>query len=374
MTMFGGLCAPLEAQDSETDIDALIAETMSLNGAITYLEGDAPGLILGVVSGDTFTVQGFGETERGNGIEPDGDTVFRVGSITKVFAGEMLAHGVARSEVAFTDPVAPLLPGRLGEAASKHPSIRLIDLATHAGGLPREVPRDAAPMADPFQTITHDAFAGWLEENTLNFRPGTSIAYSNFGFDLLSAALSTAGGAAYPDLLASRITGPLGMTDTAFVPTDSMERRIMSGHAPNGEPLPTVPTGTVITGSGGLYSTANDLLRWMRWHLDDGAPDAEARFLDHGVYVQRSDMETVWSMDESGRMDGMGLGWVAMKATADHPFFFQKSGALQGQMSYIAFAPGHEVGVFATINQFDFEAARDMTEAANEILFSLSGF
>ncbi len=85
-----------------------------MTGAVAFLEGEAPGLILGALSGDTMVAQGFGETARGNGITPDGDTVFRIGSIPKAFAGEMLARSVVRKEVSFTDPVAPLLPGRLG--------------------------------------------------------------------------------------------------------------------------------------------------------------------------------------------------------------------------------------------------------------------
>ncbi|WP_288939378.1 D-alanyl-D-alanine-carboxypeptidase/endopeptidase AmpH [uncultured Roseovarius sp.] len=354
--------------------DALLEEAVSFNGAILHLQTDVPGLILGAVRGGEVAVAGFGETERGNGIAPDGETVLRLGSITKVFAGEMLAHAVTRGEVGFTDPVAPLLPGRLRQAAGGHPPIRLIDLVTHAGGLPREAPRKDSPPEDPFATITYDAFANWLEDNPLQFAPGTSIAYSNFGFDLLSAALSNVGGASYADLLAERITGQVGMDDTGFDVTPAMKGRLMSGHAPTGDALPDVPTGEVITGSGGLRSTANDLLKWMQWHLHSDPEGAEVRFLDHAVYVQRDGMETVLSMDESGRMDAMGLGWVAMNPTAEHPFILQKAGALQGQMSYIAFAPEHGTAVFVSINQFDFAAAYAMTDLANGLLADLSGY
>jgi len=153
-----------------------------------------------------------------------------------------------------------------------------------------------------------------------------------------------------------------------------MAGRLMTGHAPDGTPLPDVPSGRVITGSGGLRSTANDLLRWMQWHLDSGGADAEVRFLDHAAYVQRDGLETVLSMDESGRMDAMGLGWVAMFPTDDRPFILQKAGGLQGQLSYLAFAPEHGTAVFVSINQFDFAAAYAMTELANDFLSDLSGY
>ncbi|WP_281982458.1 D-alanyl-D-alanine-carboxypeptidase/endopeptidase AmpH [Thalassorhabdomicrobium marinisediminis] len=359
---------------SAAQADALLDEAVAFNGAILHLQMEAPGLIVAAVKDGETAVMGFGETRRGSGIEPDGDSVFRIGSITKAFAGEMLAHSATRGEVVFTDKAGDLLQGRLGEALAEHPPMRLVELATHAAGLPREVPRAESPADDPFANITYDAFADWLEANPLHFAPGSSIAYSNFGFDILSAALSEAGGKPYADLLAERITGPLDMADTGFELTEAKAGRVMAGHAPDGTPLPTFPSGSVITGSGGLYSTANDLLRWMQWHLDHGEPDAEVRLLDHLIYTQRDGMDAVLAMDESGRMDAMGLGWVAMAPTAERPFILQKAGALQGQMSYLAFAPEHGTAVFVSINQFDFAGAYAMTEFANSFLADLSGF
>jgi len=92
------------------------------------------------------------------------------------------------------------------------------------------------------------------------------VLYSNFGFDLLAMSLSAAGKKPYPELLKENVTGPLGMNDTGFTLSDEQKKRFMPGHAPDGTEMPNVPTGSVIVGSGGLYSTANDLLKWMKWH------------------------------------------------------------------------------------------------------------
>ena len=56
------------------------------------------------------------------------------------------------------------------------------------------------------------------------------MLYSNFGFDLLAMALSTAAKKPYPDLLKEEITGPLGMNDTSFTLTDEQKKRFMPGH------------------------------------------------------------------------------------------------------------------------------------------------
>ena len=69
-----------------------------------------------------------------------------------------------------------------------------------------------------------------------------------------------------------------------------------------------------------------------------------------------------------------GLLGLVMNETDEHPFVLQKAGALQGQMSYLAFAPEHGTAVFVSINQFDFSAAYAMTELANEFLANLSGY
>jgi D-alanyl-D-alanine-carboxypeptidase/D-alanyl-D-alanine-endopeptidase len=137
--------------------------------------------------------------------------------------------------------------------------------------------------------------------------------------------------------------------------------------------LPDVPTSPAIVGSGGLYSTADDLVRWLRWHLDRfGAEDAEIRLLDHAVYLQRDGLTTVAGMDESGHMDAMGLGWVVMMPDGDRPLILQKAGGLQGFFSYLAFAPTRGVGAFIVINQFDFAAAMGMAETINDLIATLA--
>ena len=199
------------------------------------------------------------------------------------------------------------------------------------------------------------------------------MLYSNFGFDLLAAALSEAAKKPYPALLHDRITGPLKMTDTTFTPSAAQKARLMQGHNFDGKALPDVPTVSAIVGSGGLYSTPNDLLRWMQWHLDRyAAQDAEARLLDHAIYRVRDGLDPVSGMDESGHMDGMGLGWVAMMPKGNRPFILQKAGGLQGTFSYIAFAPARGVAVFVAINKFDFGAAMAMGAVANDLIATLA--
>jgi D-alanyl-D-alanine-carboxypeptidase/D-alanyl-D-alanine-endopeptidase len=352
--------------------DALLDEVVSFTGDILFLQYKVPGLIIGAVRNGETAVHGVGEMADG-GEAPDGDTVLRIGSITKAFTGQVLAAMAADGTVSLTQRVGKTAPD-LGSGADPNVAkIRLIDIATQSAGLPRELPHEPGPADDPFAPITRDAFSKWLKTETLLYAPGTGVLYSNFAFDLLSIALSEAADKPYPALLEEHVTGPLGMKDTTFVLTDDQKTRLMQGHNFDGKALPDVPTGDVIVGSGGLYSTANDLLRWMAWHLDRLSPeDAETRMLDHAAYLVRDGLNPVSGMDESGHMDAMSLAWVVMMPEGDRPLLLQKAGGLQGTFSYIAFAPTRGIAVFVAINKFDFAAAMGMAGAVNEMIATLA--
>lgn len=353
--------------------DALLDEVVEFTGEILFLETHVPGLVIGAIRNGETSIHGFGERADGAGKAPDADTVMRIGSITKVFTGEVLARLTAEGMVALTDSLAKRLPSLEASVGEHERPIRLIDLVTHSAGLPRELPREPGPPDNPFATVTLQGYADWLKNNPLLYAPGSGILYSNFGFDLLAAALAEAGGRPYPQLLAQNITEPLGLSDTTYAPSDAQKARLMQGHNFDGKPLPDVPTGDVIVGAGGLYSTPANILRWLQWHLDRFAEeDAEVRLLDHAAYLDRDGLNPVSGMDESGHMDALSLGWVVMRPEGTRPLILQKAGGLQGIFAYTAFAPTRGVGVFVAINKFDFAAAMGMAQAVNELIATLA--
>jgi len=347
--------------------DPFLTEIIEFNGAVMYLEMGVPGLVLGAVRNGETAVAGFGELREGSGMEPTGDTPLRIGSISKVFTGALLASMTADGTLKLTDTLQSHLDWDVTVPSLDGKEIRLIDIATHTSGLPREVPREDGPADDPHATITPEAMIASLENDPLLFAPGTSGLYSNFAYDLLAAALENAGGKPFEELLRERVLDPAGLTDTGFALPDDISTA-MQGHGFGGEPLPDIPTGKLAQGSGGLYSTANDILRWMQWHLDRFSPeDAEMRLLDHAAYVPRDALEVAAGYDESGEMDAVGLGWIVMERTADRPTILQKAGGMQGVFVYMAFAPAHDVGMFVGINAYDFAAAMSMGKAVNDM-------
>ena len=358
---------PLRAQDR------LLDEIVSFTGAMLFLDARVPALILGAVRDGRTAVFGFGETSDGSGKKPDGYTMLRIGSITKAFTGQVLAGLVSQGTVRLTDRLQDRLgwPVKVPERDGR--PIRLIELATHTSGLPREVERTPGPPDDPFRTLTQEAYVKGLQSNPLLFTPGSGGLYSNFAFDLLAAALASSAGKPYDQILREIVLDPAGMKDTVLALRDGDAGRVMQGHFFDGKAMPTVRATSVMAGASSLYSTANDILRWLAWHLDRFSPrGAEVRLLDHAAYVPRDGLKPVSGFDEAGHMDAMGLGWIVMAPKGSRPLILQKAGGLQGIFSYSAFAPTRGVGVFAAMNQFNVGAFTAMAGAANGLIEQLA--
>jgi D-alanyl-D-alanine-carboxypeptidase/D-alanyl-D-alanine-endopeptidase len=188
--------------------DALLDEMVGFTGQIFFIDTKVPAVVIGAVRDGDTAVAGFGERAGPGSPAPDGDTIMRIGSITKVGTGDVLAHMVAKGTVALTDPLTKWQPDLGPSLNGDLERVTLLNLATHAGGFPREVPHEDGPDTDPFATITRDAFAAWIKREPLLFAPGTAVLYSNFGFDLLAMSLSAAAKKPYPDLLAGEYHRP----------------------------------------------------------------------------------------------------------------------------------------------------------------------
>lgn len=369
MSMAGSLLSPLRVRAE----DKLLNEVVGFAGTLLYLDARVPGLLLGAVRDGQTALFGFGETSDGSGKEPDGNTMLRIGSVTKAFTGQVLAGLVSQGTVKLTDRLQDRLgwPVKVPERDGR--PIRLIELATHTSGLPREVERAPGPPDDPFRTLTQEAYIKGLQSDPLLFTPGSGGLYSNFAFDLLAAALASSAGKPYDQLLKEIVLDPAGMKDTVLTLRDGDAARVMQGHFFDGKALPDVRATSVMAGASSLYSTANDILRWLAWHLDRFSPQGtEIRLLDHAAYVPRDGLKPVSGFDEAGHMDAMGLGWIVMAPKGSRPLILQKAGALQGIFTYSAFAPTRGVGVFAAINQFNVGAFTAMAGMANSLIEQLA--
>ena len=233
------------------------------------------------------------------GVKLDGNTVFEIGSITKVFTAALLADMVARGEVRLEDPISKYLPASAKLPTRNGREITLVDLSTQFSGLPR-LPSNISPKdgRNPYADYTVDQLYSFLAGYELTRDIGERYEYSNLGVGLLGHVLALRAGKSYEQLLTERILEPLGMKDTRIVLTSGMSRRLARGHDEAGAPAANWDLPT-LAGAGALRSTPNDMLKFLAANLDS-ARTPVARALATTRVARR---------DVPGGPLQIGLGW-----------------------------------------------------------------
>ncbi|MDB6022153.1 MAG: serine hydrolase [Pedosphaera sp.] len=220
------------------------------------------GIVVGILDEKGPRIIAYGKTAREQGKDVDGETVFEIGSISKVFTSLLLADMVGRGEVKLGDPISKFLPASVKVPAHNGRDITLVDLATHTSGLPR-LPDNLSPRdgKNPYADYTVEQLYEFLGSYTLPRDIGAQYEYSNLGGGLLGHLLALKAGTNYEALVLQRICLPLGMTDTRITLSPDQRARLATGHDTQGRPVPNWDLPT-LAGAGALRSTANDLLKF----------------------------------------------------------------------------------------------------------------
>jgi serine-type D-Ala-D-Ala carboxypeptidase/endopeptidase len=250
------------------DVDAVFRERVE--------RGVAPSSVWGVFDRTGLVASG-GHGDRGDGVAPDADTVYRIASCTKSVTAATLLALVAADRVRLDDPITDFVPAfahvALPTADSPVPTLRM--LLTMAGGFPTD-----DPWADRQESISDAEFDAVLRAGLLfDSVPGTRFAYSNTGYALIGRAIAVVAGRPFPEVAAELVLDPLGLRDTVFR-ADDARGHVVTGVRPAGdgagagdwEPLPLSGPGA-FSSIGGLFSTVADLARWGR-HLASAFTDA----------------------------------------------------------------------------------------------------
>jgi len=153
------------------------------------------GIVVGMIGPQGSRTVGYGKLSATDPRTPDGDTVYEIGSVTKVFTSLLLADMVQKGEVKLDDPVSKFLPATVKVPERNGKKITLLDLATQSSGLPR-MPENFHPKdpANPYADYTPARMYEFLSGYQLTRDPGEKYEYSNLGVGLLGHALSLRAG------------------------------------------------------------------------------------------------------------------------------------------------------------------------------------
>ena len=283
---------------TDTEIRAMLLRRVA--------QGKNPGVVVGIYENVATRIIEMGRSSAPND-SLDGNTVFEIGSITKVFTSTLLADMAARHLVALDDPVARYLPATVRVPSRNGRSITLLDLATQHSGLPR-LPDNMKPADpdNPYADYTREQMYEFLSRYELPRDPGESFEYSNLGVGLLGDALSLRAGTSYEALVVDRILAPLAMRDTRITLTPVMQARLAHGYDARGFPTKNWDL-PALAGAGALRSTVNDMLRFAAAALGaSGTPAAIASALADAERPRRD-------RGSDGKAQ-IGLNWFTARA------------------------------------------------------------
>ena len=300
------------------------------------------GVVAGMTGAEGRVVVGYGRLSAGDPTRPDGDTVFEIGSVTKVFTSTVLADLVSRGELRLDTTVQSLLGDEARMPAAEGVEITLGHLATHSSGLPR-LPDNLDPEdpANPYADYTVDDLYAFLSSHELDRDIGETAEYSNVGYGLLGHALALREGTDFETLVVERILEPLQMPDTAVELTPALRERLAAGHDGRLEPAANWDL-PALGGAGALRSTVNDLLTFLEANL--GLRESS---LGEAMELARMPQRR----DHALGMD-IGLGWIIAEE-GDRQLVWH-NGATGGYASFIG---------------FDVEAGEGIVVLSNSALF-----
>jgi D-alanyl-D-alanine-carboxypeptidase/D-alanyl-D-alanine-endopeptidase len=297
------------------------------------------GIVVGVIEPSGRRVVSYGHLAKDDPRPLTGDTLYEIGSITKVFTSLLLADAVERGEVALTDPVGKFLPAGVKMPQRGGRSITLQDLATHTSGLPR-MPTNFSPKdpANPYADYSVENLYSFLSSVQLTRDIGSEYEYSNIGGGLLGHALTLRARATdYESLVHARVVAPLGMTSTAITLSPEMKSRLAAGHGATLQPAANWDLPT-LAGAGALRSTTNDLLTFLAANLG---------YVKTPLATPMATMLTVRRPTTTPNL-AIALGWHVL--TMHGKDLVWHNGGTAGYRTFIGFDPRSRVGVVVLSN------------------------
>lgn len=330
-------------------------------------EHQVPGAAVAVYAGGEIIDHAAGVLNKGTGVEADVDSLFQIGSITKVWTTTLAMQLVDEGLLDLDQPVREYVPEFTiaDEAAAARITVR--QLMCHTAGFEGDIFTDTGRGADCVEK-----YVATLGDVPQLFPPGEMFSYNNAAFCVLGRVVEVLRGKSYNDCLAEHLFVPLGLTHAAASPYEAIRFRAALGHLtpePGADPQPAgiwalapsnAPAGAM------LAMRPRDLVTFAGMHLRDGEGPDGTRVLS--ADSARAMRERTVELPDLGLMgEAWGLGWSLFEGGA----VVGHDGGTIGQSAFLRVAPGHDVAVALLTNGGD--PIPVYTEVVGHLLEELTG-
>jgi CubicO group peptidase (beta-lactamase class C family) len=291
-----------------------------------------PAVSIAIDDGADVRTFAFGQLNVDTAVDATTDSLFQIGSITKLFTATLVMQLVEEGLVALDDPVERHVPA----FASRFDKCTVRHLLSHTSGLD----------GDYFAAFGFgdDAIQRYVEGSAALpqlFPPGAYFSYCNAGFVVLGHLVERVRHEQFDVVLRERVLDPLGLTHMTARPDEALVSRVASGHLQSFEDLtPRVApswawNGRAATPAGVMMSaTATELVTFARAHLAGGGAILSAESVAAMQQMQHR------KPSPTADVQAMGLGWHLREWSGQR--MFEHSGGTIGQMSQLSVLPEHD--------------------------------
>jgi len=328
---------------TSNDLQRLLDEALA--------EHDAVGAAAGVLVGDEVVTAGAGLANKNTGITVTADTLFQIGSTTKIYTASLVMQLVEEGLVALDTPVAEYLDGASVGNYDEAREITVRQLLCHTSGMAGDHFADFGRGDDAIER-----FVDALVDQPRVHSPNEIMSYCNAGYVVLGRLVELFRKQPWHAAVTERIAQPLGLVNTVSLPEDAILRRAAVGHMPDPQdaeaPASVAPVWslTPAMGPAGALTCATpaDLLAFARMHLDQGkAPDGSQVLTRSSVKAMR-EMQVKLPSRATLHAAAWGLGWILFDWEGAR--IVGHDGSTLGQGCFLRLVPDQDVAIAIHVN------------------------
>jgi serine-type D-Ala-D-Ala carboxypeptidase/endopeptidase len=325
---------------------------------------EAVGLSLGIYYDEQDRFYNFGYVEKGQGVSPNENTLYEIGSVAKTFTSFLLAKAVLEKKISLDDDIRKYLDDSFPNLEYQGQPVRILHLANATSGLPDwlppapEVIKNAAP--DSVSFLRERIYAGYtrkdfyeaLKEVKLDTVPGSIRKHSNAGGDLLTYILEAVYKKPYRQLVEQYIFKSIKMGNSAFAGASS--KGLANGYNGKGLGMPY--------SAGAFISTTADLLKYIKLHLAGENKYARLAL----IKTANLDPGSNKVVQRDTNVYHTALNWFSYKNSNGITQIWYDGGT-HGFMSYVIFYPELKTAIVLLANAADEKIYRALRGIAYEI-------
>jgi CubicO group peptidase (beta-lactamase class C family) len=300
-----------------------------------------PGIAVGTLIDGDFRGSGYGVISLETQYPTRADTLFQIGSNTKVMTATVVMQLVEQGKLQLDTPIVEYLPELELSDKDALEQITMRHLMTHQSGIDGDIFDDTGVGDDALKTLIAKA-KDWKQDT----RPGEQWSYCNSGFYIAGRILEVVLGDTYESIMNERLFKPLGMDRSFWFANDAIVYSAAAGHQQlPGQEQPTVakpwPIPRNAAAAGAVISNVEDVLKFMAFHIG-GGKSAEGVISAASVAAMQEPQRRVTSQFE------WGIGWTLGMVGGERVIYH--GGTTNGQNSQMYAVPSKNFAISVLTN------------------------